>query len=59
MFVTARTVPELEALADDLGTAADNLSIAVTTVWGNQCLELENQLRYEQGHDIGTDSGTQ
>lgn len=58
MTATARTVPELEALADDLGTAADNLSIAVTAALGDQCLQLENQLRLEQGHDIGADSGS-
>jgi len=45
MTVTARTVPELEALAGELGAAADNLSIAVTVALGDQCLQLENQLR--------------
>jgi len=45
MTVTARTVPELEALAGELGAAADNLSIAVTVALGDQCLQLESQLR--------------
>jgi hypothetical protein len=58
MTVTARTVPELETLADDLAAAADSLSVAVAATLGEQCLQLENQLRLEQGHDISTDSGS-
>jgi hypothetical protein len=57
MTVTARTVPELEALADDLGTAADSLAAAATAALGADCLQLENQLRLELGHDIGADTG--
>lgn len=44
VFVTARTVPEPGTLADNLGSAADNLPIAVTAAsgtcawnWGINC----------------------
>lgn len=57
MTVTARTLPELQALAHDLATAADNLAAAATAALGAECLQLENQVRLEQGHDIGTDTG--
>lgn len=57
MTVTARTVPELDALAGDLAAAADSLAAAATAALGGECLQLENQLRLEQGHDIGADTG--
>ena len=57
MTVTARTVAELDALADDLATAADGLAAAATAGLGAECLQLENQLRLELGHDIGADTG--
>jgi hypothetical protein len=55
--VTAQTVPELEALADELGIAADVLAASVVAALGADCLQLENQLRLELGHDIGADTG--
>ena len=55
--VTARTVPELQALADELGFAAGVLAAAVVAALGADCLQLENQLRLELGHDIGADAG--
>lgn len=55
--VTARTIEYLQGLADDLGAAADTLGRAVTVALGDDRLQLENQLRQEQGHDIGADAG--
>jgi hypothetical protein len=50
-------VLELEALADDMGSAADALAASVVAAFGDDCLQLENQLRLELGHDIGADAG--
>jgi|SRR5690242_14163821 hypothetical protein len=55
--VTARTVPELQALADKLGFAADILAASVVAALGADWLQLENQLGLELGHDIGVDVG--
>jgi len=58
MTVTARAAGDLEALADDLGAVAGELGAAATAALGDECLQLENQLRLEQGHDIGVDAGS-
>lgn len=55
--VTARTVDELRRLADDLGMAADMLSQAAIAAFGDDCLQLENQLRLGLGHNMGADVG--
>jgi len=55
--VTVSTVPELKAREDDRGSAADALAASVVAALGDDCLQLENQLRLELGHDIGADAG--
>jgi hypothetical protein len=55
--VTVRTVPELETLVDDLGSAAGALAASLAAAFGDDCLQLEKQLRLELGHDIGADAG--
>jgi hypothetical protein len=57
VVVTAAPVAELKVLADELQAAADGLSAAARAAFGDDCLELENRLRLELGHDITADIG--
>lgn len=54
----AKTLPELQQLAEDLGQAADDLAAAVTAAFGAAALGLEDQLRQELGRDVGADLGS-
>src|ERR1700722_6645505 len=56
--ITARTTAEIRQLADDLGQAANNLNAAMTAAFGVEWVQVEDQLRQELGHDIGTDLGS-
>jgi hypothetical protein len=58
MAVKARTVPELREVADELGTAADDLTAAVTAAFGPDGMRVEDQLRLELGRDITADPGS-
>jgi hypothetical protein len=55
--VAARTLPELQQIADDLGHAADELAGAVSAAFGPEGMHVEDELRLELGHDISTDPG--
>ena len=55
--VTQRPVEEIQALADDMGRLGDELGATATVALGEDCLQLENALRLELGHDIATDVG--
>jgi hypothetical protein len=57
VVVTQRPVAEIEALADEMGYLADDLKAAASAALGQDCLQLENVLRLELGHDIATDIG--
>ena len=57
VVVTQRPVAEIEALADEMGYLADDLKAAAAAALGEDCLQLENVLRLELGHDIATDIG--
>jgi hypothetical protein len=54
----AKTLPELQQLARDLGQAADDLAAAVTVAFGAAALDLEEQLRQELRRDVGADPGS-
>jgi hypothetical protein len=54
----ARTVPELQQIADDLGHAADELAAAVAAGFGPDGMQVEDELRLELGHDISTEPGS-
>ena len=56
--ITARTTAEIRQLADDLGQAANNFNAAMTAAFGVEWVQIEDQLRQELGHDIGTDLGS-
>jgi hypothetical protein len=56
--VTARTLPELWQVADDLGKAANDLTAAVTAAFGADAMRVEDQLRLELGRDVSTDPGS-
>jgi hypothetical protein len=53
--VTARGLPGLWQVADELGKAADHLSAAVTAAFGPDGMRIEDQLRLELGRDITAD----
>jgi hypothetical protein len=53
--VAARTLPELQRIADDLGNAAGDLASAVTATFGPEGMHVEDELRLELGHDISVD----
>ena len=55
--VTVQTLAEVRQLAVQLADAAHELGTAMTTALGPDWARLENQLRQELGHDIGTDPG--
>jgi hypothetical protein len=55
--VTARTLPDLGQVADELGRAADELTAAVTAAFGPDGMRVEDQLRLELGRDITADPG--
>ena len=57
VVVSARPVAEIQALADELGYLADDLKAGAVSALGESCLEVENELRLELGHDIDTDFG--
>jgi hypothetical protein len=50
--VTAKTVSELDELADRIGSAADQVAAAVLAALGPGSLLIEDQLRQELGHDV-------
>jgi len=54
----ARTVPDLQASADDLGSAADELAAAVTAAFGPEGMRVEDELRLDLSHDLSADSGS-
>jgi hypothetical protein len=54
---TARTLPELQQVARELGEAADDLTAAVTAAFGPDGMRVEDQLRLELGRDITPDLG--
>jgi hypothetical protein len=56
--VAARTVSELDELADRICGAADDLSAAILAALGPASLRIEDQLRAELGHDLGPDQGS-
>jgi len=56
--ITARTAAEIHQLADQLAQAANNLNTAMTAGFGVEWVHVEDQLRQELGHDIGTDLGS-
>jgi hypothetical protein len=58
MEVLARTLPELQRIADDLGSAAEELAAAVTASFGPEGMRVEDELRLALGHDISADSGS-
>lgn len=53
--VTAKTVSELDELADRICAAADQLSAAVVAALGPASLRVQDQLRQDLGHDITSD----
>lgn len=55
--VTARTLAEVRQLADQVADAAEALKAAMTQALGSGWERVEDQLRLELGHDIGTDQG--
>jgi hypothetical protein len=57
--VTARTLAGVRRLADQVASAADALSAAMTEALGSGWVLVEDQLRQELGHDIGADPGIQ
>ncbi len=56
--VAARTLPDLQRIADDLGNAAGDLAAAVTATFGPEGMHVEDELRLQPGHDISLDSGS-
>ncbi|MGO8955934.1 MAG: hypothetical protein ACLQFR_00960 [Streptosporangiaceae bacterium] len=56
--VTARTLPELRQVANDLGSAADQLAAAITAAFGPEGMRVDEQLRRELGRDISADAGS-
>jgi hypothetical protein len=56
--VTARTLAEVRQLADQVASAADALETAMTEALGSGWASVEDQLRQELGHDIGTGPGS-
>jgi hypothetical protein len=56
--VTARTLAEVRQVADRVADAADEVKAAMTAALGSSWVLVEDQLRQELGHDIGTDPGT-
>lgn len=55
--VTAKTVSELDDLADRIGTAADQLSAAVVAALGPGSLRIQDQLRGECRHAVASEHG--
>jgi hypothetical protein len=53
--VTAKTVSELDELADRIASAADQLAAAVLAAFGPSSLRIEDQLRQELGHEVPSD----
>jgi len=56
--VTARTLGEVQQLADQVCDAADELKAAMTTALGPGWALIEDELRQELGHDISSDLGS-
>jgi hypothetical protein len=52
--VTARTLPELWQVADELGSAVADLTAAVTAAFGPEGMRVDDQL----GRDLTTDAGS-
>jgi hypothetical protein len=55
--VTARTLPDLGQVADELSRAAHDLTAAVTAAFGPDGMRVEDQLRLELGRDVTADPG--
>jgi hypothetical protein len=49
---------EVRQVADRVADAADAVKAAMTAAFGSGWPLVENRLRQEFGHDIGTDQGT-
>jgi hypothetical protein len=56
--VRARTLAEVRQVADQVAAAADELKAAMTAALGPGWVLVEDELRQELGHDIGTDPGS-
>jgi hypothetical protein len=56
--VTIRTLTAVRQLADQIASAADELTVAMTAALGPEWALVEDQLRRELGHDISADAGT-
>ena len=54
---TWATLAEVRQLADQVADAAEALKAAMTQALGSGWERVEDQLRLELGHDIGTDQG--
>jgi hypothetical protein len=52
-----RTVPELRAMAAQIGAAADGLGAAIAASFGRDSMRAGDQLPPESGGDIGAESG--
>lgn len=55
--VTARTTHELYELAGEIASSANALRDGLAAALGPGSLSVEDQLRQELGHDIGSDAG--
>ena len=55
--VTTHTLAGIRQLADQIANAADALRAAMTEALGPGWALVEDQLRLERGHDIGSDPG--
>ena len=55
--VTAKTVSELDNLADRIACVADRLSAAVVAALGPASLRIQDQLREELARDVAPDRG--
>jgi hypothetical protein len=55
--VTAKTVSELDELADRIGCAADHLAAAVVAALGPASLRIQDQLCRDLRHDTASDRG--
>jgi hypothetical protein len=55
--VTARTLDDLQALADRIGAAASSLTNAVERAFGAGSMGVDDELRRELGRDIQSDLG--
>ena len=55
--VTAKTPTEVRQVADRVADATDAVKAAMTTAFGSGWPLVEDRLRQELGHDIGTDQG--